>query len=505
MPRKTIVLVVLVIVVLASVIGGNLFLVTQVTGKQFNAVADSYVDNYYPTNTGNTLSVVHSDVYWNDNPVEWVYAYFMFDLSSIPSNATITSITLNTYIGYIYSGTSCYYQVTWADTNWAESTLTWANQPNHGGVGGYNILKIGTGGYGLGWLSWNISQSIQLVTSHLTTDKKMAYVIYPNSDFQSQDASVNNIGINSHRAGQNTAYLSISYTVPSPSYSITVKVVDANGNPISGAIITQPFSGTTDSTGSCTGNLTAGTYTFSASAGNKSTTQTITVSGSQTVPLTITGFTYQLTVVVKDQEGNPLPATVKIGTASGTCDQFGKAVLSVGSGAQTIFASVKVKDNFYNSSTTVAVSGNALQRIVIQRRFFWAFHINYTDGSPANGKVIATSTKETLTIPIVGGYGEAYLTDATYEFDFTESPAITLKSVSIVNDGDLYATVNEAQLTSTTTSTSMPQGSASGAESSGQGVPILLQPDTPIYILLGVIAVVFISAGIIRARRRKTK
>ncbi|RKG99758.1 DNRLRE domain-containing protein [Corallococcus carmarthensis] len=87
-------------------------------------VADSYVTPDAPdANFGNSGTFVVNRGYSE--------AYLRFDLSSLPANAVITSVSLSAlaYSGYAYGGDGNVYTSFVADDSWQEMGITWNNRP----------------------------------------------------------------------------------------------------------------------------------------------------------------------------------------------------------------------------------------------------------------------------------------------------------------------------------------------------------------------------------------
>lgn len=409
--------IIVLISLILSALGVTLFsLYPQVTSA-LSSVGDAFVLNVRPNLNTGTYNEIQASIDWATT--EYGYIYIMFDISSIPEYAVVTDVRLLTYISYISPSTqgSCY-SVTWAETNWAEDTITWNKQPSTGMPGAWQTALFNGPGYKAGWFTWSVGGTKEILMAHLKTDKKMAYVIFP--DTQNKRASSHFINMRTKEYGGGfEPKLYVDYTIPS--------------------------------------------------------------------------FTIQF--IVKDQVGNPLPAKVTVDDASLTCNKTGVSPQTKITKTQvTVKAEIKVGTETYSSTETLTLTKSMTKEITITRRFFWTFFINYTDGTLATGKVIATSSKETLTIPIANGYGEAYLTDATYTFSFEASPAVTLKTATVTNDGDLVATIDRAKATAETSSTE--QSRVVTPE-----VPWLLIPSIYIYALLGVLVFGFIIAAILRLRR----
>lgn len=213
--------------------------------------------------------------------------------------------------------------------------------------------------------------------------------------------------------------------------------------------------------------------------------------------------TYNLMLKVKDQVGNPLPAYVKADGVGVSCDKHGEATLSFGElKTVTVTATVNVGKQSFNSTVTVTLTKDGVTKeIVITRRFFWKFYINYTDGSLPFGKITASSPKETINVSITLGRGEAYLLDTTYTLTFEESPAVSIDFISVRNDGVYYATINPETGKSQTTSVESPEVSTPTPAfiTIPEEIRALL-PQLIFITLILLITVIVIS--VIRGRRR---
>jgi len=283
-----------------------------------------------------------------------------------------------------------------------------------------------------------------------------------------------------------------------PMYTLTIKTVDEQENPISEVIITSPVSGKTGASGTFSTRQRAGTYTITVAFGTVQKSESVTLDYSKTVTITLVPE-YTISFKVIDQAGNPLPARITFDSETVTCDKYGLAIAKVTKTKVEIKAEIKVGTQTYSStSDTLTLIKSITKEITIVRRFLWKFYINYTDGSVATGRIIATSTRESLNISIVSGYGEAYFLNTLYQFSFEASPAVVLKTVSITNDGELYATLTKPTPTrpSTAETTTTAKSVASTPE-----IPWILIPSIYIYALLGVLVLGFIIAVIVRYRR----
>jgi len=220
----------------------------------------------------------------------------------------------------------------------------------------------------------------------------------------------------------------------------------------------------------------------------------VTVVGGQPVAPTPE---YTVQFVVKDQCGNPLPAKVTFDGTSVSADKTGVTIgTKVSKTTLTATAEINVGTETYSTTVTFSITASMTKEIVINRRFYWTFFINYTEGTLATGNLTASSAKETLTVPITNGYGEAYLTDATYTFSFEASPAVTLKTMTVTNDGNFVATINKENRTAEEISSNQ-----TSTVTTPPVIPWILIPNVYIYSLLGVLVIGLIIIAVVRMRR----
>jgi hypothetical protein len=584
-----------IIMLFAAILGYlGLTFYPNVTGT-ITAVADAFVYQNMPNlNTGlSPYTELQSSITWQDStPTELRYVYIMFDLSSIPTYAVVTDVRLQVYVGYVStldrlsgggykeSTKGQFYGITWAETNWAESTITWSKQPSTGMPGAWHSQLFG-GSYGFksGWFTWQVGGTAERLMNHLKTDKKMAYIIFPDTQSANRpqycDTSFINI-YSREKGGGFEPKLYVDYTIPSftltvsvkdsdgspiqgvsvtspfsattdvsgvassklsagsqtvtisykeysytqtilldsdktvsfaiPKYKLSIKVVDTQGNPLPSATISQPVSGSTDSQGMFYTRLPKGKYTVKANVGMKEDTQTVDLTADKTVTLTITAeFTLQIRV--KDQVGNPLPATVTIDGQTVACDRSGVATIAVPSGTRNLQARINVGSMTFTANETFSMSKSMIKEVTITRRFYWVFYFNYTDGTvPSQGKITLTSPKETLEVPLVNGVGEAYLLDGTYVVTVEASPAVQIGTITVSQDGEVFATLNKetAKLETPTTINEVPTTSdRTPVTTPTTEVPWVLIPSVYIYTLIGVLALGFIIAGAVALRRQR--
>jgi len=117
----------------------------------FYPVADSYVNSdFTSTNYGgeSTVLVQRTDV---GDTVK--YSYLRFDLSAIPSDATILSASLKLYLTQVTATAG--YQLSRATSPWQEYSLTWNNRPTTSSAFD-SPSHSGT----VGWKTWNAIQPV---------------------------------------------------------------------------------------------------------------------------------------------------------------------------------------------------------------------------------------------------------------------------------------------------------------------------------------------------------
>lgn len=536
------------------------FSITQATIYTYK---DASTFSTNPDTKYGTLNIAYVGAVPSAN--EYHYLFMTFDLSPLPAGSQITDIKLNTYCQYIRTGAAGFYEVTYALSNiWEELSITWNNQPQlaTGAADSKYIDVVGWRQWALGEYSTYANEHIQTdkkVTFVLVPDRDVPaqetmtvwrtreygggfcpYIVVTygapsykltvlvkdavgnavqGADITSPFVATTDIygkalaeiasgGYTVKAEYQGIAYtqavnldMDRTVTITVPIYTLTVIVTDTVGNPISGVAVLKPVSGSTDTRGIFTTNLRAGTYTVVVSKDGIQASETVTLTSGKTVSLYLGLYSVRFKVV--DQCGNPLSAKVTLDTKSEACDKSGYSpIFSVPYGTYTVSTEVKVKEKTFNATETISVTADTTKTITITRRFLWSFHINYADSTLATGTITATSTKETLKIPITSGYGEGYLIDATYTFIFKASPEVTLGAITVKNDGDFSATINvDTNLVTQTSSTETPTTSPTSPVTTPAEISWLLIPSIYIYTLLGVLVFGFIIAAIVRLRR----
>lgn len=511
---------IVVLICALSALGASLGLHPLVTYTSSRVISipaseDAIANQYLPTqNYGSNsyLQIAHGSGRLR-------YGWMKFDISGVPAQAVVESAWVSTYIEYVSSTFdlstgnpagpgSAYYEVGLGDNAWAESTITWNNQP-YTSPGAWESALFGKDAYGTGWFDWTVGNT--QIQEHLTTDKKISYVLRPDFDHLLTNYG-HYINVRSREYGGGfTPVLRVQYKVPL--YTLTVKVEDSAGTPLVANVFVYKgaslvASGQTGTSGEWVMDLEATTYSVTVDVSGVTKSQTVELTSAQTSKFTYPSpsKTFTVTFNVKDQVGNPLPATLKVDTQTVTCNTqgVGKATITSAPGqttaSATATASVNVGNQKYETTTSFTVDRDSTEPLTITRRFLWKFFINYTDGSMAKGTLTATSYKESLDIPIVSGYGEGYLLDGTYQLSFSASPAVNVGTVKVDTDKEAYITLSTAtkQATAPPTETTPSEPTLSPTAPPS---PVLL-PSTHVYLLTAAIIAIGIIAIIVRARRK---
>jgi len=148
-------------------------------------IADSYVSSENPdTNYGNATSLI---LYINSRER---YAYTMFDLSSIPSNATILSGTLWLSLRGISGFSASIGAYHCNDTSWTELGITWNNKPS------FAPKATGTcyfyGWVSLGYYGWSVTADVKAAFSTGKLTEVLKFVrsdLYTSASFGSRETT----------------------------------------------------------------------------------------------------------------------------------------------------------------------------------------------------------------------------------------------------------------------------------------------------------------------------
>lgn len=175
---------------------------------KFNAMADSYVNSSYPSRNYGSLGSMSVE--------GGTLAYIMFDLSSLPTNATIAKAAMKLFC---YSGTwmmigSGYISAHYCkDNSWTEDTITWENKPAYES----NATDRETHGMYVGWDVWDVTKDAQ--TTVMNEDRKLTMVL---SRYNIRGSYY------SRERGPNNVVLEVEYLIP-PAYVIVLNSAQDTG------------------------------------------------------------------------------------------------------------------------------------------------------------------------------------------------------------------------------------------------------------------------------------
>ncbi len=127
------------------------------TTVTLTASADSWVDQNAPSGNAGSDTDLKVRSTTSGSPDRNHRAFVQFSLASIPSGATIQSASLQLYL-YDAPGASRTYDVHRVTASWAESAITWSNQP---AVAGSATTTTATGTSDNVTLSWSVTADVQ--------------------------------------------------------------------------------------------------------------------------------------------------------------------------------------------------------------------------------------------------------------------------------------------------------------------------------------------------------
>jgi hypothetical protein len=182
-----------------------LFTITLVyaeTTKTLNPSEDSYVDSEYNPRAFGTNSQLQ--VYNHPGtPINSMITYMKFDLSSIPSSATINSATLGVYATSCGGTTANKLYVGSVKSSWNETQLVWSNKPTY--VANFSSISI-PGEDSSGYKQWSIKQLVDNWVSGRSTNYGLSIYFGSDSNMLCQ--------FSSSESANNKPYLTIKYTLP---------------------------------------------------------------------------------------------------------------------------------------------------------------------------------------------------------------------------------------------------------------------------------------------------
>ncbi|MDH5795509.1 MAG: DNRLRE domain-containing protein, partial [Candidatus Bathyarchaeota archaeon] len=124
------------------------------------AIADAYVDDSNSTFNFGELNTLRVES-WN-LPSAKRNAYIMFDLSSIPADATVNHAELQVFCWYTWSETSSISVHQVLDDSWREDEITWGNAPPYF-FGATDIVVVSYDDIDKEprYISWNVTTDLQ--------------------------------------------------------------------------------------------------------------------------------------------------------------------------------------------------------------------------------------------------------------------------------------------------------------------------------------------------------
>jgi len=161
-------------------------------------VADSYVNSSSPDSNYGSETSINIEI-TTGTTKNYTYTYVMFDLSSIPLDAVITSSNLSLYMTYFSAWVTfppyAYPSITihyCSDTSWTELGITWNNKPPFdpqvtSGLGGW-IFQL------YQYYNWNVTSDVSRALSNGKLTEVVKWPNYTDPDdygrarFQSKEA-----------------------------------------------------------------------------------------------------------------------------------------------------------------------------------------------------------------------------------------------------------------------------------------------------------------------------
>jgi hypothetical protein len=364
--------------------------------------ADSWVNDDNPGTNYGSDGVLHAkvDSWWFI--LWWVTnlrrSYLEFDLSGLPSGATIDSATL-----HLYRTTGDQIPSAYQTTDgWTEMGITWNNQP---GPGASVANGVSEGG---GWFKWNITS---YAASEFAGDQILSVVLKfttesgspKHADFTSRE------GTSNQRPWLEISYSSMGTTPP----LVNVTFPAANG--LNGWFVTKPVVGTV--TANDTTNVTAINVTINGvSATLTSFTGFNTPNATATFNVTAEG-TNNIAANATDGQGNRGAAAGSNNTTTVYIDTVAPTLTKDLSGTLGL-------DNWYTSNVTVTLNGGDTGGSGLNRTEY-----NLNDGGWINYTVpfvISTEGSNTLQHRAYDNAGNVYvLANQTIKIDKT-APVVTI-------------------------------------------------------------------------------
>ena len=418
-------------------------------------IADSYVEYHEPnTNYGASSGI---DVWKSSSGNYNRHTYLKFDLSSIPSNATINSAELKLYLWGNVSETSSIGAHYVSSNTWTELGITWNSAPSYRATPTYTVSQVAFEG----WYTWVITGDVQTALS----ERVLSVALVPGTpcdlcSFYSKDAYY----------AENRPKLIISYTAPKASSSISCStssssIASGESITVSGSI-SPPHSDVSVILTYTRPNGTLVTKTVNATAGSYSDTYVLDMAGAWNVRASWEG----------DED--------HLGATSSTVSFTVKAPSAV---------SCSVSPTSIVVGQTVTVSG-----LITPARSGATVTLTYTrpDGTIFT-RTIATTTDssyaynytpdQTGTWKVKAGWlgDENYAGSESLLISFSVTPAPTTTPTTTTTTSPMTTT---SPTTSPTTTTTSPTTTTT---------PSTPPPETPYAIYAGVISIVIVIVGLV--------
>ncbi len=175
------------------------------TTVYLDPIADSYVDTDNPTSNYGGSDYLDTD-YWDFTVIDDQSrdSWLMFDLSSIPSGATLTGANLWLYAWYVESPTPTIAAIYCSDNSWSEFGITFLNNPFSSWV--TPIADSVVVGIEDTWYSWDLTTPVETTLSANVETLSVTLFVLNSGDLFSAS-------FYSKEGWRNNPYLEVTYTL----------------------------------------------------------------------------------------------------------------------------------------------------------------------------------------------------------------------------------------------------------------------------------------------------
>lgn len=201
--------------VLATLFLSSICLVASVHADSatINPIADAMVAKVGPDTNLGSQDVLRVSNATGSGSFGECHAYLMFDLSSVPSSATIDSATLSLYASSSTTMATETIEVHYvSDNSWTETTITWNNAPAYAATPTASV-EVTTASQ---TYSWTITDDVK--TALGSADKKLSLALVTPTTTVSGDVLFQS------KENTNMPALDITYSMPSAGLSIWIYV-----------------------------------------------------------------------------------------------------------------------------------------------------------------------------------------------------------------------------------------------------------------------------------------